>query len=95
MFKDYIENMEVTAILCILTYFHFAWKGTLRPNNSVQVYNLVDCQMQLIVMSQGKNGKITKVTESKLLLGAEFLFTTFSLDLVLTVQVFCVSPWST
>ena len=47
--------------------------------------------MQLILMSQGRNGKTTKVAESKLVLGAEFLFTTFSFDLVLTVQVLCVA----
>ena len=41
-------------------------------------------------MSRGRNGKTTKVAESKLVLGAEFLFTTFSFDLVLTAQVFCV-----
>ena len=43
--------MRVTALLCILTYFHFTGKGTVRPNNSVQAYNSVDCQMQLILMS--------------------------------------------
>ena len=33
----------------------------------------------------------TKVVENKLVLGAEFLFATFSFDLILTVQVFCVA----
>ena len=37
-----------------------------------------------------EKGKTTKVAESKLVLGAEFLFTTFTFDLVLTVHVFCV-----
>ena len=95
MFKELYWKYGSNSDFMYTNIFSFAWKGTLRPNNSVQAYDLVDCQMQLIVMSQGKNGKITKVTESKLVLGAEFLFTTFSLDLVLTVPVFCVSPWST
>ena len=77
--------MEVTVLLWILTYFHFAGKGTLRLNNSVQAYNSVDCQMQLILVSRGRNGKTTKVADSELVLGAEFLSTTFSFDLVLTV----------
>ena len=38
-----------------------------------------------------EKGKITKVAESKLVLGAEFLFTTFTFDLVLTAHVFCVA----
>ena len=80
--------MKVTPLLCILPYFNFAWNGTLRPNNSVQACNLVDYQMQLILMSRGRNRITTKVAESKSVLGAEFLFTTFSFDLVLTVQVF-------
>ena len=35
--------------------------------------------------------KNTKVAESNLVLGAEFLFTTFSFDLVLPAHVFCVA----
>ena len=35
--------------------------------------------------------KTTKVAESKLVLGTEFLFTTFTFDLVLTAHVFCVA----
>ena len=42
-------------------------------------------------MSRGRYDKTTKVAESKLILGAEFLFTTFNFDLVLTTQVFCVT----
>ena len=42
--RNYLESIEVTALLCTLTYFHFAWKRTLRPNNSVQTYNSVECQ---------------------------------------------------
>ena len=42
-------------------------------------------------MSRGRNSKTTKVAESKLDLDAEFLSTTFSFDLVLTAQVFCVT----
>ena len=44
-------------------------------------------------MSRGRNSKTTKVAESNLVLGAEFLSTTFSFDLflVLTVEVFCVA----
>ena len=38
-----------------------------------------------------EKGKTTKVAESKLVLGAEFLFATFSFDLVLTAHVFCVA----
>ena len=38
-----------------------------------------------------EKGKTTKVAESKLVLGAEFLFTTFTFDLVLTALVFCVA----
>ena len=34
--------------------------------------------------------KTTKVAESKLVLGAEFLLTTFTFNLVLTAHVFCV-----
>ena len=37
-----------------------------------------------------EKSKTTKIAESKLVLGAEFLFTTFSFDLVLTAHVFCV-----
>ena len=44
--------------------------------------------MQLILMSRGRNRITTKVAESKSVLSVEFLFTTFSFDLVLTVQVF-------
>ena len=35
--------------------------------------------------------KTTKVAESKLVLGTEFLFTTFAFDLILTAHVFCVA----
>ena len=35
--------------------------------------------------------KTTKVAESKLVLGTEFLFTTFTFDLILTAHVFCVA----
>ena len=42
-------------------------------------------------MSRRRNSKTTKVGETKLVLGAEFLSTTFSFDLVLTAQVFCVA----
>ena len=35
-----------------------------------------------------EKGKTTKVAESKLVLGAEFLFTIFTFDLVLTAHVF-------
>ena len=38
-----------------------------------------------------EKGKITKVAESKLVLSADFLFATFSYDLVLTAHVFCVA----
>ena len=38
-----------------------------------------------------EKGKITKVAESKLVLDAEFLFTPFTLYLVLTAHVFCVA----
>ena len=36
-----------------------------------------------------EKGKTTKVAESKLVLGAKFLFKTFTFDLVLTAYVFC------
>ena len=38
-----------------------------------------------------EKGKTNKVAESKLVLGAEFLFTAFTFDLVLTARVFCVA----
>ena len=38
-------------------------------------------------MSRERNSKTIKVAESKLVLGAEFLFTTFSFDL----EVFCLA----
>ena len=38
-----------------------------------------------------EKGKTNKVAESKLALGAEFLFTTFSFDLVLTAHVFYIA----
>ena len=38
-----------------------------------------------------EKGKTTKVAESKLILGAEFSFTTFTLDLVLIAHVFSVA----
>ena len=38
-----------------------------------------------------EKGKTTKVTGSKLVLGAEFLFTRFTFDLVLTAHVFYVA----
>ena len=37
-----------------------------------------------------EKGKTIKDAESKLVLGAEFLFTTFTFELVLTAHVFCV-----
>ena len=37
-----------------------------------------------------EKGKTTKVAESKLVFGTEFLFTTFTFDLALTAHVFCV-----
>ena len=40
----------------------FCLKGTLRPNNSVQVYDSVEWQKHLILMSRGRNGKTTKVS---------------------------------
>ena len=82
--------MEVTALLCVFTCFHFAWTGTLSPNNSVQAYNSVDCQVQLTLMFRGRNSKTNKVAERKLVLVAEFLFTTSSFGLILTIQVFFV-----
>ena len=39
-----IESMEVTTFESNALPFHFVRKGTLRPNNSVQAYNSVDCQ---------------------------------------------------
>ena len=39
-------------------------------------------------MSRGRNERTTKVAESKLVLSAEFLLTTFSFDLVLNAHVF-------
>ena len=85
--------MDVTTLESNALPFHFAWKGTLRPYNSVQAYNSVDCQKHLTLMSRERNSKTTKVAESKLVLGTEFLPTAFSFDLflVLTVQVFCVA----
>ena len=38
-----------------------------------------------------EKGKTTKVAESKLVLGAKFLFTTFTIELVLTTHVFCAA----
>ena len=38
-----------------------------------------------------EKGKTTKVAESKLILGAEFSFGTFTLELVLIADVFCVA----
>ena len=42
-------------------------------------------------MSRGRNSKTNKVAESKLVLGAEFLSTTFNFDLVLIIEVFCIA----
>ena len=72
-------------------HYPFILKGTLRRNNSVQVYDSVEWQKHLILTSRERNGKCTKVAEGKLVLGAEFLFATFSFDLVLTAHVFCVA----
>ena len=38
-----------------------------------------------------QKGKTIKVAESKLVLGAELLFTTFTFDLILTAHVFCLA----
>ena len=38
-----------------------------------------------------EKGKTTKVAESNLVLGVEFLFTIFTFDLVLTAYIFCVA----
>ena len=38
-----------------------------------------------------EKGKTTKVAESRLVLGVEFLFTIFTFDLVLTAHIFCVA----
>ena len=88
-----IESMEVTTLESNASPFHFAWKDTLRPYNSVQTYNAGDCQNHLILMSRERNSKTTKVAERKLVLGAEFLSTplSFGLFLVLTAEVFCVA----
>ena len=66
-----IESTEVTRLESNALPFHCAWKGTLRPNNSAQAYNLIECQKHLILMSRGRNSKATKVAESNLVLGAE------------------------
>ena len=81
-----IESMEVTMLES-----NFCLKGTLIPNNSVQVYDSVEWQKHLILMNWRTNDKITKVAERKLVLGVDFLFTTFSFNLVLTARVFCVA----
>ena len=86
-----VESMEVTTLESNALPFLFAWKGTLRPNNSAQAYNLVECQEHLILMSRGRNSKTTEVAESKFVLGAKFLFTTLSFNLLLTARVFCVA----
>ena len=39
----------------------FCLKGTLRPNNSVQVYDSVEWQKHLILMSQGRKAKLPKL----------------------------------
>ena len=77
--------MEVKTLESNALRFHFAWKGTLRPNNPVQAYDSVRWQKYLILMSWVRNGKNTKVAESKIILGAEFLCTTFIFDLVCNV----------
>ena len=38
-----------------------------------------------------EKGKTTKVAESSLVLGTEFLFTAFTFDLVLAAYIFCVA----
>ena len=38
-----------------------------------------------------EKGKTTKVAESRLVLGVEFLFTIFTFDLVLAAHIFCVA----
>ena len=88
--------MKVTTLESNALPFHFAWKGTLRPYNSVHAYNSVDCQKHLTLMSWERNSKTTKVAESRLVLGTEFLSIAFSFDLflVLTVEVFCVALYS-
>ena len=88
-----IESMEVTTLESNALPFYFAWKGTPRPYNPAQGYNSVDCQKHLILVCRGRNSKTTKVAESMLVLGAEFLSTAFSFDLflVLTVAVFCIA----
>ena len=58
--------MEITTLESNALPFHFAWKVTLRPYNSVQVYNSVNCQKHLTLMS--RNCKTKKVAENKLVL---------------------------
>ena len=53
--------MEVTMLESNALPFLFAWKGTVRPNNSPQAYNSVECRKYLILMSRERNGKATKV----------------------------------
>ena len=84
-----IESMEVKTLESNALRFHFAWKGTLRPNNPVPAYDSVGWQKYLILMSWVRNGKNTKVAESKIILGAEFLFATFIFDLVCNV-LYCI-----
>ena len=88
-----IESMKVITLESNSLPVHFAWKATLRPYNSVQAYNSVDCQKHLILMSWERNSKTTTVPESNLVLVAKFLSTTLGFDLlfVLTVEVFCVA----
>ena len=80
-----MESMEEQTLESNALPFHFC------IFNSVQVYDIVERKMHLILMSRGRNGKTTKVTESNLVLCAEFLLTTFSFDLALTAHVFCVA----
>ena len=67
----------------------FCFKGTLRPNNSVQVYDSIEWQKHLIIISRGRKAKLPKLLKvGAELLSAELLFTTFTFDLVLTATYF-------
>ena len=83
-----IESIEVTTLQSNAFPFHFAWR--ILWNLMIQFRSMIEWKAFYLNESSEK-GKTANVAKSKLVLGAEFLLTTFTFDLVLTTHVFCVA----
>ena len=51
-FRRFYENMYITALLCIWTYFYFAWKGFLETLNVKCLFVFIRFQRDLEAVAQ-------------------------------------------